>query len=125
MNESFHSWGGGAGTSAIAIALPLAIMIIILAAGWTVFRKADKPGWAIIVPIYNVIVMLDVVNRPIWWILLMFIPVVNAIIGILITVDLAKSFGKDIGFAIGLILLPIIFLPILAFGSAQYQRIQR
>ena len=51
----------------------------------------------------------------------MLIPFVNFIIAIILLIDLAKSFGKGVGFGIGLLLLPIIFFPILGFGSAQYQ----
>ena len=51
----------------------------------------------------------------------MLIPFVNFIILIILVIDLAKGFGKGVGFGIGLLLLPIIFFPILGFGSAQYQ----
>jgi hypothetical protein len=100
----------------------LAILVVYIAAGWTIFTKAKKPGWAVLVPIYNVIVLLDVVGRPLWWIvLLLFIPFVNVIFLIIVLVDLAKSFGKGVGYAMGLFFLPIIFLPMLAWGSAAYK----
>jgi uncharacterized membrane protein YoaK (UPF0700 family) len=87
---------------------------------WKLFVKAGEPGWASIIPIYNAIVMLKIAGKPLWWFLLYLIPIVNIVIAIIVTVALAKNFGKDVGFAVGLILLPIIFYPILAFGSAQY-----
>jgi hypothetical protein len=99
----------------------LAIIILMIAAMWKIFTKAGKPGWAAIIPIYNTIVLLEVVGKPIWWFLLMFIPFVNIIILIIVDLELAKKFGQSTGFAIGLILLPVIFYPILGFGSAQYQ----
>jgi hypothetical protein len=99
----------------------LAIIILMIAAMWKIFTKAGKPGWAAIIPIYNTIVLLEVVGKPIWWFLLMFIPFVNFIILIIVDLELAKKFGQSTGFAIGLILLPVIFYPILGFGSAQYQ----
>lgn len=99
----------------------LLIAILAIASGWKIFTKAGKPGWAIIIPIYNVIVMLEIVGRPLWWIILFFIPFVNLVTGIIVNVDTARVFGKSTGFAVGLILLPIVFFPILAFGSAQYQ----
>lgn len=99
----------------------LAVLLLIIAGMWKIFTKAGKPGWATIVPIYNIIVLLEVVGRPLWWLVLLLIPFVNFIIGIVINVDLAKRFGKGGGFAAGLILLPIIFIPILGFGNAQYQ----
>jgi hypothetical protein len=99
----------------------LAFTILIIAAWWKIFSKAGQPGWACIIPIYNLYVWCKIVGRPWWWILLMLIPLVNFIILIILLIDLAKSFSKGAGFGIGLILLPIIFFPILGFGSAQYQ----
>jgi hypothetical protein len=99
----------------------LAFTILMLAAWWKIFTKAGQPGWACIIPIYNLYVWCKIVGRPWWWILLMLIPFVNLIIAIILLIDLAKSFGKGVGFGIGLLLLPVIFFPILGFGSAQYQ----
>ncbi len=87
---------------------------------WKIFVKAGKPGWASIIPIYNTIVLLEFVGRPIWWIILYLIPCVNIAITIIVCIDLAKSFGKDSAFGIGLAIIPIIFFPILGFGSDQY-----
>lgn len=87
---------------------------------WKVFSKAGQPGWAAIIPIYNVIVLIQVCQKPLWWIVLFFIPIANLVAVILLAIALAKVFGKGGGFAAGLILLPIIFYPVLAFGSAQY-----
>ncbi len=98
----------------------LAIGVLIIASVWKVFTKAGQPGWAAIVPIYNGIVMLQIVGRPLWWILLMMIPFVNIVIGIMVAIDLAKSFGQSAGFGIGLIFLGFIFFPMLGFGSARY-----
>ncbi|MCK5051370.1 MAG: signal peptidase I [Candidatus Cloacimonetes bacterium] len=96
----------------------VAFMIIVM---WKIFVKAGKPGWGCIVPIYNIILQLEIAGRPLWWIFLMFIPIVNFIIAIIITLDIAKAFGKGTGFGVGMILLPIIFYPILAFDSSEYQ----
>ena len=89
---------------------------------WKIFEKAGKPGWAAIIPIYNMIVLLEIVGKPTWWIILLFIPFVNFVILIIVTHQLSLSFGKDVGFTILLLLLGFIALPILAFGSAQYVR---
>lgn len=96
-----------------------AVIILLIAAIWKVFTKAGQPGWASIIPIYNWIVLCKIVGRPAWWVLLLL--VCFPIFYIIICIDLAKSFGKGGGFAVGLILLSPIFWPILAFGSAQYQ----
>src|SRR6266576_972402 len=85
------------------------------------FSRAGQPGWAAIIPIVNTYFACKVASRPGWWVILMFIPFVNFIIAIILCIDIAKSFGKGVGFGIGLILLPVIFFPILGFGSAQYQ----
>jgi len=99
----------------------LAIVLLVIISMWKVYTKAGKPGWASIIPIYNIVVLLEIVGKPIWWIILFLIPIVNFIVIILVFVELAKKFGKGVGFALGLIFLGIIFFPILAFGDAQYQ----
>ena len=103
------------------IILWLAVVVFFIACVWRIFTKAGQPGWAAIVPFYNYYVMLKMVGRPGWWLILYLIPFVNFIIFIIVAIDLARSFGKGGGFAVGLIFLPFIFFPILAFGSAQYQ----
>lgn len=99
----------------------LALGIFLLLALWKIFTKAGKPGWASIIPIYNIWVELEIVGRPGWWLLMMLIPGVNIIFSIIVLFDLAKSFGKGSGFGFGLLLLPYIFFPILGFGDAQYK----
>jgi hypothetical protein len=65
--------------------------------------------------------MCKIAGRPGWWVILLLIPYLNLIFWIILMVDLAKSFGKGIGFAVGMILLSFIFIPILGFGDAEYQ----
>ena len=98
----------------------LAVIVLLVAAMWKIFVKAGKPGWAAIVPIYNLIVLLEIAGRPLWWFLLMLIPLVNLVMFIIVAVDVARKFGKGIGFAIGMLILPFIFYPMLAWGNAQY-----
>lgn len=98
----------------------LAIIVFFIYCMWKIFEKAGKPGWAAIVPIYNIIVLLEIIGKPWWWLLLMLIPIVNFVIAIIVMVQLAKVFGQGVGFAIGLILLGFIFIPILALGSSTY-----
>ena len=87
---------------------------------WTTFEKAGEPGWAAIIPIYNGIVMLRIVRRPIWWLILWFIPFVNFIVWLIIGIDVAKAFGRGPGFGVGLGFLGPIFFPILGFSDARY-----
>src|SRR6266550_4489149 len=110
-----------AGTSSVPGIIGLLVALLMIVAMWKVFVKAGQPGWASIIPIYNLYVWCKIVGRPGWWIILMLIPFVNIIVGIVLCIDMAKSFGKAAGFGIGLVFLGIIFLPILGFGSAQYQ----
>lgn len=99
----------------------LAIAIVMVIAQWKIYSKADKPGWACIVPIYNMVVLLEIVGKPTWWVLLYLIPGVNVVIAIWVTNLLSKSFGQSEGFTVGLIFLGVIFYPMLAFGDYQYQ----
>ena len=98
----------------------LLISVAVIAGFWKVFVKAGKPGWACLIPIYQTVVMLQIVGRPIWWLILLFIPFVNFVVLIIVSIDMAKSFGKGTGFGIGLAFLAPIFYPILGFGDARY-----
>jgi len=99
----------------------LAVVILLLVSVWKIFTKAGHPGWASLVPIYNVYILLKIAGRPGWWLLFFLIPLVNIAVAILVSVDIAKAFGKSAGFGIGLALLSFIFYPILAFSDARYQ----
>lgn len=97
-----------------------AVLILIIAGIWKVFSKAGKPGWAAIIPIYNILVLLEIVGRPWWWILLFLVPLLGIVIAFIVAIDLARSFGKGTGFGVGLALLGGVFYPILGFGDARY-----
>jgi len=118
--------GGGiaAALAGLLVSLIFGLVIYVVAAFilGKVFVKAGQPMWAAFVPIYNIYILTtQILGRPWWWILLLLLPIVDIVILIILMIDLAKAFGKDIGFAIGLILLSIIFMAILGFGDAQYQ----
>lgn len=109
------------GFAALIVNLVILVLTIVILVGyWKMFTKAGKPGWAIIVPIYNVIVLLQIVGRPLWWIILLLIPFVNFIVAIIVLNDLSKSFGKGIAYTLGLLFLSPIFIPLLGFGDARY-----
>jgi len=117
-----NTGGAAAGIAGmIGLLIYLAIIVLVIAGMWKMFTKAGQPGWAAIIPILNLYFICKIAGRPGWWLILMFIPIVSLVIAIIVMLDLAKSFGKGVGFAIGLILLGFIFIPILGFGSAQYQ----
>ena len=98
----------------------LALIVFEIAAIWKIFVKAGEPGWASIVPLYNVWVLLRITGKPGWWVILMFVPVVNLVIAIVEAGALARVFGQGTGFAVGLFFLPFVFYPVLAWGDAQY-----
>ena len=107
--------GGGVGC-----VVGLAVLAVILAGLWKVFEKAGQPGWAAIVPFYNLYVLTQIAGREILWFILLLIPLVNFVADIIISIDVARKFGKGTGFGLGLAFLPFIFYPVLGFGDARY-----
>ncbi len=103
--------------------------VLLVIAMWKIFTKAGKPGWAAIVPIYNVVVMFQIIGLNPWLLLLYLIPVVNFVAAIVFSImqasRLSKAFGKGTGFAFGLFFLNPIFLLILGFGDSKYIGIQK
>jgi signal peptidase I len=98
--------------------IELGIFVLVFAGLWKLFVKAGKPGWAAIVPIYNIIVMQEIVGREAWKIILLFIPLVNIYFGITLNVSFAKAYGKyGIGNYLAVIFLGIIFLPLWGFSD--------
>ncbi len=98
-----------------------AFAILVVAGLWKVFTKAGQPGWAAIIPIYNIYIMTQIIGRPWWWLLLLFVPIVNIVVSIIMAIDLAQSFGKDAAYGVLLLwLFSIIGYLILGFGDAQY-----
>ena len=106
---------------AVIFIVYLVVIVFVIAGLWKAFEKAGAPGWAAIIPIYNLYIMTKMAGKPWWWILLMIIPIVNIIVLILISMPIAKNFGKSEAFGVGMALLAFIFWPILGFGDAQYQ----
>lgn len=113
--------GYGEEPNSAALVVYVVFFALFIAGLWKVFTKAGQPGWAAIVPIYNVYVMCKIAGRPGWWVVLYVIPIVSLVVAIIVMVDLAKAFRKGTGFALGLVFLGFIFFPILGFGSAQYR----
>lgn len=109
------------GPGVVAWLLYAAVIAIVIAGMWRMFEKADQPGWASIIPIYNIYVLLKIAGRPGWWLLLFLVPLVNIFVAALFYQSLAESFGKGTGFAVGLFFLSFVFIPILGFGDATYE----
>ncbi|MDF2461437.1 MAG: hypothetical protein K0S68_840 [Candidatus Saccharibacteria bacterium] len=103
-------------------------IVLIFVALWKIFTKAGQPGWAALIPIYNTYVLLTIVGRPAWWLVAMivlgFIPVLNLltlVFAVILSIDLAKSFGKSPVFGIvALLIFSVVGYFILAFGPAKY-----
>ncbi|MCK4407573.1 MAG: hypothetical protein KAV44_07835 [Bacteroidales bacterium] len=87
-----------------------------------IFVKAGESGWKVFIPFYNIIILLKIVEKPAWWTFLFLIPIVNVVFLIWVVNLLSLRFGKDEGFTFGLIILPFIFYPILAYGDAKYNK---
>jgi hypothetical protein len=98
----------------------LVVVVAMVAGMWKVFEKAGEPGWAALVPIYNIIELVKISGKEMWWVIVFF--VCGPIAAIVISLEIAKKFGQGMGFGLGLAFLPFIFYPMLGFGSAQYNR---
>jgi Family of unknown function (DUF5684) len=107
--------------SPITTIFAIAWFALILVAGWKAYAKAGQPGWLAVIPIVNIFGLLKIVHKPLWWFLLLFIPLVNVVVIILIMNALAKAFGRGVGFMLLLIFLTPIAYLILGFGSDRYQ----
>jgi len=105
---------------ALTVFVYIVAIVLVVAGMWRMFEKAGQPGWVCLIPIVNLYFLLKVAQRPGWLLILAFIPILNLVLAILIASDLASVFGKGGLFAVGLLLLPVIFYPILGFGDARY-----
>lgn len=112
----------GAATTGVLIALAAlaAFLLLLLVSFWKVFTKAGQAGWKSLIPIYNVIVMLEIADCPLWWFLMFMIPVINLFFIVVMYIKLAERFGKGVLFGFGLCLFGFIFFPILAFDDSVY-----
>ena len=99
----------------------LIVCVFVIACMWKIFTKAGEPGWACIIPFYSSYVIFKINYGNGLKFLLMFIPVLNVIASIMMYVRLGQRFGKGTGFILGMLFLPVIFLPMLAFGDSYYQ----
>lgn len=123
MNDyyDYYSYSSPPAYNPVFTIISLVLCVFVLVCMWIVFRKAGKPGWAAIVPFYNLYVLFEITWGSGMRFLLLLIPIYNIILSIQTQVRLAKAFGKSGGFAAGLVFLPYIFIPLLAFGKETYQ----
>lgn len=113
--------GAGIAVMIIMVILYFGFFGLMIAAMWRLFKKANQPGWASIVPLYNIYVLVKLVGRPDWFLLLFLVPFVNIVAIGMLSFDIAKAYGKSPLFGFfGLILFAPIGYMILGFGSATY-----
>lgn len=120
----------------IIILIALVIGIITIIGTWKLLKKAGKPGWGSLIPIYREYLLCELAGVCPWWLLVIFvggivaaIPIIGYIaymaaviyFAILLNVGIARSFGKEDSYAIGLILLNPIFMCILGYGKSEYK----
>jgi hypothetical protein len=120
QNDGSNALGGLFG--GMMVLFWLAVMVVVIIGGWKMFEKAGQPGWAILIPFYNLYIMLKIAGRPGWWLLLYLIPLVNLVIAVVVAIDIAKAFGQSAVFGFFLLfLLGGIGYLILGFGDYRYQ----
>jgi hypothetical protein len=108
------------GVGIVGFVIYVALIVFVIAGMWKTFVKAGQPGWACLIPFYNLYILTQIAGKPKWFILLFFIPLVNIYAAVVTMHGISVKFGQGVGFTIGLLLLAFIFYPILGFGDAQY-----
>lgn len=108
------------GPSSLYYLFVIALSILMIVSMWRLFKKAGKPGWAAIVPLYNGYVLSEITFGSGWLFLLSFVPFVNAVYSVILCYKLGQVFGRSTAFSIGMIFLSPIFLPVLAFSGNSY-----
>ncbi len=98
----------------------LGIFVLMIISLWKIFEKAGLAGWKSIIPFYNTYCLVVIAKLPWWYFLLALIPYLGLLVIIYVYYKISLAFGKSGFYAVGLMLLPIIFFPMLAFGDAQY-----
>lgn len=110
-----------AGFSTSVLLIFLAVCLLVIAGYWMVFQKAGQAGWKSLIPFYNMYVLMQISGKPGWWMFLLIIPLVGVVVLLFAMLSLAKKFGRGELFGVGLLLLPMIFFPLLAFGGSEYE----
>ncbi len=119
MSTSVPLQSGGSGN--VELFVTLALTAVIFAGFWKTFDKAGEPGWAGLIPIYNLYVLIRISGNAWWWFVLFFIPVINFLATVKISIDVAGKFDRGILFGLGLTFISFVFYPLLGFGDYQYQ----
>jgi hypothetical protein len=119
MSTSVPLQSSGSGN--VELFVTLVLTAVIFAGFWKTFEKAGEPGWAGLIPIYNLYVLVRISGNAWWWFVLFFIPVINFFATLKISIDVAGKFNKGLLFGLGLTFISFVFYPLLGFGDYQYQ----
>jgi hypothetical protein len=118
MDMAAGNAAAAGGAMAIVMMLIYAVIgILMLVTGWKLFVKMGKPGWNAIIPIYSTYVLVQALNKPMWWFI---VAILFSPFSIVILWELCKAFGKGTGFFVATLFFGIITMPMLAFGSATF-----
>ncbi len=99
----------------------IALIVILTCAGmWRMYEKAGSPGWAALVPIYDTIVLLRIAQRPLWWLAIMCVPIVNVAVGIVVWIDVLARFGEPAWRVLFVVIVPFVYLPYLGFSGIRF-----
>lgn len=105
-----------------AVPAATAVLALIALAGcWRVYRKAGQPGWGVLVPLYNLFLLVRIANCSVWWFILLLVPGVNLVIFVLLCIQVSRNFDRGLIFGLGLAFLGVLFYPLLGFSRARYQ----
>ncbi|MCB1324177.1 MAG: signal peptidase I [Spirochaetales bacterium] len=105
----------------ILLFLVLLAVAAVVVGMWMIFEKAGRPGWKALIPVYNLIILLDIIGRPRWWIVFYLLIISAPIAALINAIDLGTRFGQERGWGvIWLWLLSFVGYPRLAFGPYIY-----
>jgi len=116
MNAVVFQTGPG-----IEVGIILVVLFLNVVGLWKVFTKANYPGWASLIPIFNTYLLFKMGGNSGWWLLGLLVPLVNVLVLYKMFADVADAFGLGLGFALGLLFLNFVFVPLLGFGDYNYQ----
>ncbi len=103
----------------IKAAVSLAIIVLPIAGAWRIYEKAGQAGWISLIPILNVFGALKIIGKPFWWVVF-YIPPLTPVAHFVVSILIARSFGKSALFGVGMFFLPFFFVPALGLGDARY-----
>ncbi len=96
------------------------IFVLIYAlAGWMLFEKAGYQGWKALIPFYNTYTLVKIANRPRWWFILIIIPYIEVFVRLIVSLDIARAFGKGKMYGIFFLwLLPFVGLLFIGWNKS-------